>query len=104
MPKTRERSLVISTSTSHTNKTPAAGGLNPPYGGALVNLIVDDARAAAMKATAKDFASLTLDERGLCDLELLAVGGFSPLKSFQGKADYERTVGEMRLTDGTLWP
>ena len=29
-----------------------------------------------MKATAKDFASLTLDERGLCDLELLAVGGF----------------------------
>src|SRR5262249_53520537 len=57
-----------------------------------------------MKATAKDFASLTLDERGLCDLELLAVGGFSPLKGFLGKADYERVVGEMRLADGTLWP
>ena len=49
-------------------------------------------------------ASLTLDERGLCDLELLAVGGFSPLKGFLGKADYERVVGEMRLADGTLWP
>ena len=57
-----------------------------------------------MKATAKDFASLTLDERGLCDLELLAVGGFSPLQGFLGKADYERVVGEMRLADGTLWP
>ncbi len=57
-----------------------------------------------MKATAKDFASLTLDERGLCDLELLAVGGFSPLRGFLGKADYERVVGEMRLADGTLWP
>ena len=57
-----------------------------------------------MKATAKDFASLTLDERGLCDLELLAVGGFSPLKSFMNKADYERVVAEMRLADGTLWP
>ncbi len=57
-----------------------------------------------MKATAKDFASLTLDERGLCDLELLAVGGFSPLKGFLGKADYEKVVGEMRLADGTLWP
>lgn len=57
-----------------------------------------------MKATAKDFASLTLDERGLCDLELLAVGGFSPLKTFLGQADYKRVVAEMRLADGTLWP
>ena len=78
--------------------------MNPPYGGALVDLLVDDARAAEMKATAKDSASLTLDERGLCDLELLAVGGFTPLRSFMGKADYERVVGEMRLADGTLWP
>jgi sulfate adenylyltransferase len=57
-----------------------------------------------MRATAKDQASLTLDERGLCDLELLAVGGFSPLRGFLGRADYERVVGEMRLADGTLWP
>jgi len=57
-----------------------------------------------MKATAKDVASLTLDERGLCDLELLSVGGFSPLSTFLKKADYERVVGEMRLVDGTLWP
>jgi sulfate adenylyltransferase len=70
----------------------------------LVDLFADPERTQEMKATAKDFASLTLDERGLCDLELLAVGGFSPLKSFLGKADYERVVGEMRLADGTLWP
>ncbi len=57
-----------------------------------------------MKATAKDHASLTLDERGLCDLELLSVGGFSPLQGFLGKADYERVVTEMRLSNGTLWP
>src|SRR5436305_12280034 len=57
-----------------------------------------------MKATAKDFASLTLDERGLCDLELLAVGAFSPLKGFLARADYDRVVAEMRLADGTLWP
>src|ERR687898_329438 len=61
------------------------GGLNTPYGGSLVDLVVDEARAAEMKATAKDVASLTLDERGLCDLEL-------------------RVVAEMRLADGTLWP
>jgi sulfate adenylyltransferase len=101
VPVATERSPTISTTVP---KPKAAVGLNNPYGGALVDLIVDDARAAEMKATAKDFASLTLDERGLCDLELLAVGGFSPLKGFLGKADYERVVAEMRLADGTLWP
>jgi sulfate adenylyltransferase len=78
--------------------------LNTPFGGTLVDLVVGDARAAEMKATAKDFTSLTLDERGLCDLELLAVGGFSPLTGFLGKADYDRVVAESRLKDGTLWP
>ena len=78
--------------------------LNSPYGGSLVDLVVSPERAAEMKATAKDLASLTLDERGLCDLELLGVGGFSPLAGFLGKADYERVVAEMRLADGTLWP
>jgi sulfate adenylyltransferase len=70
----------------------------------LVDLIVDEDRAAQMKATAKDFASLTLDERCLCDLELLAVGGFSPLPTFLNKSDYERVVGEKQLANGTLWP
>ncbi len=79
-------------------------GLNPPYGGSLVNLLVDSARAAEMKATAKDHASVTLDERPLCDLELLATGAFSPLKGFLGKADYDRVIEEQRLVDGTLWP
>jgi sulfate adenylyltransferase len=67
-------------------------------------LLVSVERAAEMKATAKDFGSVTLDERGLCDLELLAVGGFSPLRGFLGKADYQRVVEEMRLADGTFWP
>ncbi|MDR3634918.1 MAG: bifunctional sulfate adenylyltransferase/adenylylsulfate kinase [Isosphaeraceae bacterium] len=89
---------------SRFERSPTISALNTPYGGTLVDLLVNDARAAEMKATAKDFASLTLDERGLCDLELLAVGGFSPLKGFLGKADYERVVAEMRLADGTLWP
>jgi sulfate adenylyltransferase len=82
----------------------AAGVLNSPFGGKLIDLIVGEERAAEMKATAKDLGSLTLEERPLCDLELLAVGGFSPLSTFMKKADYERVVGENRLADGTLWP
>ncbi|WP_165249936.1 adenylyl-sulfate kinase [Paludisphaera soli] len=80
------------------------GALITPYGGALVDLVVEEGRAVAMKAEAKDHPSVTLDERGVCDLELLAVGGFSPLRGFLGKADYERVVREQRLADGTFWP
>lgn len=78
--------------------------MNTPYGGKLVDLIVSPERAAEIKAAAKDYASLTLDERGLYDLELLSVGGYSPLESFLGRTDYERVVHEQRLADGTLWP
>src|SRR5262249_55966805 len=70
----------------------------------LVDLLVDEARAAEMKAEAKDHPSLTLDERGLCDLEMLAVGGFSPLSRFLGRADYERVVGQARSAGGPHCP
>ena len=95
-PQARSRAIPASTL--------KAPGLNTPYGGTLVNLIVSDARAAEMKNAAKDHAAITLDERGLCDLELLATGAFSPLRTFMGKADYDRVVKEQRLADGTLWP
>jgi sulfate adenylyltransferase len=48
--------------------------------------------------------SIKITMRNLCDLELLATGGFSPLTTFMGKADYERVLHEMRLADGTLFP
>jgi len=75
-----------------------------PQGGALIDLQVSPERAAELKAQSLDWPSLDLTPRQLCDLELLANGGFSPLTGFLGKADYERVVAEMRLADGTLWP
>ena len=48
--------------------------------------------------------NFTSRSRWPLDLELLASGGFSPLNTFMGKADYERVLKEMRLADGTLWP
>jgi sulfate adenylyltransferase len=100
------RSIAIATSSKNSagDTSSKARRLNSPYGGKLVDLIVSNERAAEMKATAKDVAGLTLEERGLCDLELLAVGGFSPLATFMKKGDYERVVVEQRLADGTLWP
>jgi sulfate adenylyltransferase len=35
---------------------------------------------------------------------MLAVGAFSPLDRFMGQKDYERVLGEMRLSDGHIFP
>lgn len=78
--------------------------LVPPYGGKLVNLLVAEEERAELIHKANTLPSIQLSSRSLCDLELLAIGGFSPLDRFMGKADYDRVVEEMRLVNGTLFP
>ena len=75
-----------------------------PYGGKLVNLVATGAERDELISRAAKLPSIKITMRNLCDLELLATGGFSPLNTFMGKADYERVLHEMRLADGTLWP
>ena len=78
--------------------------LIPPYGGTLKDLRLDETTAQTRRADAADYPSWDLTDRQLCDLELLANGGFSPLEGFMGRQDYDRVVSDMRLADGTLWP
>src|SRR6185369_5482422 len=70
----------------------------------LVDLLVTETNLPEELAYAKKLPTVRLSERAICDLELLAVGGFSPLDRFMGKRDYERVVAEMRLHDGHLFP
>ena len=75
-----------------------------PHGGALVDLIVDEARAAEIKSASRDWPSHDVTERQLCDLELLLNGGFSPLTGFMTSKDHASVCADLRLADGTLWP
>jgi sulfate adenylyltransferase len=78
--------------------------LIPPCGGRLVDLVVPPDEARELLAYSARIPSIQISERAVCDLELLAVGGFSPLDRFMSRADHERVVGEMRLADGHLFP
>lgn len=80
------------------------GKLIAPYGGRLVSLVAEGEEREELRARAPRLPRLQLSARSLCDLELLATGGFSPLGRFMGEADYTRVLEEMRLADGTLFP
>jgi sulfate adenylyltransferase len=74
-----------------------------PHGGTLVNRIVTGGERDALAAKAAKLPSIELDAWGLSDVEMLAIGGFSPLEGFMGKADYESVVAARRLKNGLVW-
>jgi sulfate adenylyltransferase len=75
-----------------------------PHGGTLVNLLVDGDRSAEIRERSREWPSVDLNQRQLCDLELLLGGGLSPLTGFMGERDAASVVADMRLADGTFWP
>ena len=75
-----------------------------PHGGSLIDIVVPEERAEELKSWSRDWPSIDLNSRQICDFELIATGGFSPLNGFLSLSDYQRVCEEMRLIDGTLWP
>jgi sulfate adenylyltransferase len=82
----------------------ASSHLIPPHGGQLVDLIGTPEHSAELKAHSREWPSWDLTARQICDLELLLSGGFSPLRGFMTRADYEGVCHNMRLKSGVLWP
>jgi sulfate adenylyltransferase len=75
-----------------------------PHGGALVNRVLSPAAADSASAEAKSLLSLTLSPREQFDLEMIAIGAFSPLTGFMSQADFTSVCKNMRLANGTVWP
>lgn len=75
-----------------------------PYGGKLVNLMVPESDVEALSDDAARLPIIRLSDRSMHDLELLAVGAFSPLDQFMGQADYQSVLDNMRLTNGHVFP
>ncbi len=82
-------------------------GQNPqaiaPHGGQLINRLASTAQVEEFLSKAEVLPRVQLSERSLSDLELIAIGGFSPLTGFMGQADYESVVKDMRLQNGLPW-
>lgn len=74
-----------------------------PHGGQLINRIASADQRQEFLSKADFLPRVQLDERAVSDLELIAIGGFSPLTGFMGQADYLRVVNEMHLENGLPW-
>ena len=63
--------------------------LTIPHGGVLVNCFAKEDELKELQQKASKLTPITVSKRVLCDLEMLAIGAFSPLSGFINKKDYE---------------
>jgi len=77
--------------------------MNQPHGGQLINRLATGERAAELAREARSLPTVRLNPFELSDLEMLAIGGFSPLEGFMTRADYASVVRDMRLANGLPW-
>ncbi|MFF5907495.1 sulfate adenylyltransferase [Staphylococcus cohnii] len=74
-----------------------------PHGGSLINREVLGAAREQLLKEAETLASITLNPWSLSDLELIAIGGFSPLTGFMNESDYSKVVEDVHLENGLVW-
>ena len=79
----------------------SSAGLIAPHGGVLVNLMVAAGQREPIKLGIS--RSVECSDRNACDVELLVVGGFSPLRGFMHQEDYDAVVATHRTTSGLLF-
>ncbi|MBI5559779.1 MAG: sulfate adenylyltransferase [Deltaproteobacteria bacterium] len=78
-------------------------GLIEPHGGKLVTRVLEgEVRDEALKK-ARKIKKIVLSDREVSDLELIAIGGFSPIEGFMTKDDYHSTMDTMSLRNGLPW-
>lgn len=74
-----------------------------PHGGTLINREVSGAERDALIESSKEMKRIDLNAREVSDIEMIAIGAFSPLVGFMGRADYEGVRDNMHLSNGLPW-
>src|SRR2546429_1041001 len=78
-------------------------GLIAPHGGELILNMASEQEQDELRARAKGLPQVEIGSRQLADLEMLAIGAYSPLGGFMTRADYLGSVNDMHLSNGLPW-
>ncbi|MEK3710253.1 sulfate adenylyltransferase [Bacillus sp. FSL K6-1005] len=68
-----------------------------PHGGKLVNRVNESYNVSGIQK------EIELDLISFADLELIGIGGYSPIEGFFNEKDYVSVVENMRLASGVVW-
>jgi sulfate adenylyltransferase len=68
-----------------------------------VNRIATPEQKQVFLSKADFLPRVQLNERAVSDLQMIAIGGLSPLTGFMNQEDYNGVVAQMRLANGTVW-
>jgi sulfate adenylyltransferase len=74
-----------------------------PHGGALINRLAAQEDREQILQQAAAYKQIKVNTWTISDLDLIAVGAFSPLTGFMVQGDYNSVIESMRLADGTVW-
>lgn len=75
----------------------------PPHGGKLVNRELSGKEAETVWGILEKLPKIQLTSREISDVEMIAIGAFSPLEGFMCRDDYENVLDNMRLANGLPW-
>lgn len=77
-----------------------------PYQGKLVPLLASKEESVEwqQRIQSESLPGIVLSSREAGDLDMLAIGGFSPLQGFMGYDDWHGVCKSMRTASGYFWP
>lgn len=74
-----------------------------PHGGTLINRLVPEGDRDKWMDKASSLQSIKVNTWTLSDIDLIAIGAFSPLTGFMTESDYRSVVDNMKLANGVVW-
>ncbi|WP_458121212.1 sulfate adenylyltransferase [Paenibacillus sp. Z6-24] len=74
-----------------------------PHGGKLINRLVEGQEKEQLLQQAKQWKQVPINTWTISDLDLIAIGAFSPLEGFMEEQDYRSVLKDMRLASGLVW-
>lgn len=74
-----------------------------PHGGKLISRIPEERERESLLDEAEKLPRISLNARGISDIEMIANGVFSPLEGFLTKRQYEEVVRGRHLPTGEVW-
>lgn len=74
-----------------------------PHGGKLIDRILEGKEREEFAERSLKLKKVVLNDREVSDLEMIAIGAFSPLEGFIKKDDYHSVMDNMKLSNGLPW-